>query len=160
MCLTNDIKMELDATDKKLLNLLQQDCKKTTKAYALELGLSTTAVFERIKRLERNAIITDYVGLVDKKKVQKSFTVYCHIKLVQHTKENVLRFEHQIQQLKEVQECQHISGDYDYIVLVNVANMQEYREFMVNKLTAIDQIGSTQSSFVINQVKKTTAVYI
>ncbi|NJB35782.1 MULTISPECIES: Lrp/AsnC family transcriptional regulator [Croceivirga] len=152
--------MELDATDKKLLNLLQQDCKKTTKAYALELGLSTTAVFERIKRLERNAIITDYVGLVDKKKVQKSFTVYCHIKLVQHTKENVLRFEHQIQQLQEVQECQHISGDYDYIVLVNVANMQEYREFMVNKLTAIDQIGSTQSSFVINQVKKTTAVYI
>ena len=152
--------MELDATDKKLLNLLQQDCKKTTKAYALELGLSTTAVFERIKRLERNAIITDYVGLVDKKKVQKSFTVYCHIKLVQHTKENVLRFEHQIQQLQEIQECQHISGDYDYIVLVNVANMQEYREFMVNKLTAIDQIGSTQSSFVINQVKKTTAVYI
>ncbi|TKD65923.1 MULTISPECIES: Lrp/AsnC family transcriptional regulator [Flavobacteriaceae] len=152
--------MELDATDKKLLNLLQQDCKKTTKAYALELGLSTTAVFERIKRLERNAIITDYVGLVDKKKVQKSFTVYCHIKLIQHTKENVLRFEHQIQQLQEVQECQHISGDYDYIVLVNVANMQEYREFMVNKLTAIDQIGSTQSSFVINQVKKTTAVYI
>ena len=152
--------MELDATDKKLLNLLQQDCKKTTKAYALELGLSTTAVFERIKRLERNSIITDYVGLVDKKKVQKSFTVYCHIKLVQHTKENVLRFEHQIQQLQEVQECQHISGDYDYIVLVNVANMQEYREFMVNKLTAIDQIGSTQSSFVINQVKKTTAVYI
>ena len=152
--------MELDATDKKLLNLLQQDCKKTTKAYALELGLSTTAVFERIKRLERNSIITDYVGLVDKKKVQKSFTVYCHIKLVQHTKENVLRFEHQIQQLQEIQECQHISGDYDYIVLVNVANMQEYREFMVNKLTAIDQIGSTQSSFVINQVKKTTAVYI
>lgn len=152
--------MELDATDKKLLNLLQHDCKKTTKAYALELGLSTTAVFERIKRLERNAIITDYVGLVDKKKVQKSFTVYCHIKLVQHTKENVLRFEHQIQQLQEIQECQHISGDYDYIVLVNVANMQEYREFMVNKLTAIDQIGSTQSSFVINQVKKTTAVYI
>jgi Lrp/AsnC family leucine-responsive transcriptional regulator len=152
--------MELDATDKKLLNLLQQDCKKTTKAYAVELGLSTTAVFERIKRLERNAIITSYVGLVDKKKVRKSFTVYCHIKLVQHTKENVLRFEHQIQQLIEVQECQHISGDYDYIVLVNVANMQEYREFMVNKLTAIDQIGSTQSSFVINQVKKTTAVYI
>lgn len=150
--------MELDALDKQLLNLLQDDCKRTTKAYASALGLSTTAVFERIRKLERQNVITNYVALVDKEAVRKSFTVFCHVKLIQHTKENVLRFERQVQQLEEVQECHHISGDYDYILRVNVADMVAYRQFMVNKLTAIDQIGSTQSSFGINEVKKTTAI--
>ena len=152
--------MELDATDTALLNLLQIDCKQTTKWYGLQLGLSTTAVFERIRKLERQGVITDYVALVDKVAVQKDFTVFCHVRLVQHTKENVLRFEKQVQQLKEVSECHHISGDHDYILIVNVKDMKAYREFMVNKLTAIDQIGSTQSSFVINTVNKTTAVLI
>ena len=148
----------MDPTDKRLLNLLQENCKRTTKAYASELGLSTTAIFERIRKLERDKVITRYVALVDKEAVKKSFTIFCHVKLVQHTKENVQRFERQVQKLEEVQECHHISGDYDYILKVHVEDMPAYREFMVNKLTAIDQIGSTQSSFGINEVKKTTAI--
>lgn len=148
----------MDEIDRRLLNLLQADCKRTTKAYASDLGLSTTAVFERIRKLEREKIISGYVALVNKEAVKKSFTVFCHVKLVQHTKENVIRFERQIQLLPEVQECHHVSGDYDYILRVQVADMKDYREFMVNKLTAIDQIGSTQSSFGINEVKKTTAL--
>ncbi len=152
--------MKLDAIDHQLLNLLQEDCKRTTKAYALELGLSTTAVFERIRKLEREGYIKQYVALVNNKLVNRSFTVFCHIRLIQHTKENVLRFERQVQKLPEVQECHHVSGDYDYILRVNVADMGAYREFMVNKLTAIDQIGSTQSSFGINEVKQTTAIVL
>lgn len=152
--------MILDTTDQKLLTLLQEDCKKTTKQYALSLGLSTTAVYERIKRLDREKVITNYVALVDKEKVNRNFTVLCHIKLIQHTKENVLRFEKQVQQLNEVAECIHVSGDYDYILTIHVKDMEAYREFMVHKLTAINQIGSTQSSFVINTVKKSTAVFI
>lgn len=149
----------MDALDKKLIGLLQADCKKTTKEYAHALGLSTTAVYERIKRLEREGVITNYVALVDKKKVGRDFTVLCHVRLIQHTKDNILRFEKQVQQLDEVSECHHVSGDYDYILTINVADMNAYRLFMVNKLTAIDQIGSTQSSFVINAIKKSTAVY-
>lgn len=152
--------MALDAIDRKLLNLLQENCKRTTKAYALELGLSTTAVFERIRKLEREQVISEYVVLVNKEAVSRSFVVFCHVKLVQHTKDNVLRFERQIQQLEEVQECHHISGDYDYILRIYVANMEAYREFMVNKLTAIDQIGSTQSSFGIREVKTSTAIIL
>ncbi|MEM8506719.1 MAG: Lrp/AsnC family transcriptional regulator [Bacteroidota bacterium] len=150
--------MHLDAIDRKLLNLLQSDCKKTTKWYALQLGLSTTAVFERIRKLERQGVITKYVALLDKPAIKKDFTVFCHIRLVQHTKENILRFERQVLQLREVLECHHISGDHDYILIISVEDMKAYREFMVNKLTAIDQIGSTQSSFVINTVHKSTAV--
>ncbi|MDC6364851.1 MULTISPECIES: Lrp/AsnC family transcriptional regulator [Flavobacteriaceae] len=152
--------MELDATDKKLVQLLQDDCKKTTKQYADSLQLSKTAVYERIRRLERNGVITKYVALVDKQKVERDFTVLCHIRLLQHTKENVLRFEREILKLDEVSDCFHVGGDYDYIIIVNVKNMKGYREFMVTKLTAISNIGNTHSSFVINEVKQSASVHI
>ncbi|TMM57089.1 Lrp/AsnC family transcriptional regulator [Maribacter algarum] len=152
--------MKLDGIDKKLLSLLQSDCKRTTAAYAKQLHLSTTAVYERIKRLEKNGVVASYVALIDKKKVDKAFTVLCHIKLIQHIKTNVLKFEQEVLQLDEVVECYHISGDYDYILKIHVRDMQAYRDFMVTKLTAISNIGSTQSSFAINEVKHTTAVPI
>lgn len=152
--------MKFDDIDVRLLGLLQLDSKKTTKEYAHELNLSVTAVYERIKRLEKTGCITKYVALVDKKKVNKSFVVLCHVKLVQHTKEFVTQFEREVLRLKEVVECYHISGDYDYILKIHVSDMEAYRDFMVAKLTAINHIGSTQSSFVITEVKHTTAIPI
>jgi len=150
--------MKLDDIDKKLLGFLQEDCKKTTKEYALKLGLSTTAVYERIKRLEKTGVIKKYVALVDKRTANKNFTVLCHVKLIQHIKEYVLQFEREVQQLQEVSECFHVSGDYDYILKIHVTDMVAYRDFMVTKLTALNNIGSTQSSFMISDVKNTTAV--
>lgn len=150
--------MKFDEIDLRLLQLLQEDSKRTTKEYANNLTLSVTAVYERIKRLEKSGVITKYVALVDKFKVNRSFVVLCHIKLVQHTKDNVLKFEKEVLQLQEVVECYHTSGDYDYILKIYVRDMQAYRDFMVTKLTALDHIGSTQSSFVINEVKHTTRI--
>lgn len=150
----------MDALDKQLIQLLQKDCKKTTKYYADQLQLSKTAVYERIRRLERTGIITDYVALVDKEKVQRDFSVLCQIRLVQHTKENVLKFEREVLKLEEVSECFHVGGDYDYILKINVKDMKNYREFMVTKLTAISNIGNTQSSFVISEVKNRPSVHI
>ena len=152
--------MKLDKTDKELLNLLQNDSKRTTKEFANELNLSTTAIYERIKRLERLGIITGYVALIDKTKVDRSFTVLCHVKLIQHIKDFVLQFEREVLKLKEVVECFHTSGDYDYILKIHVSDMQAYRDFMITKLTAIKHIGSTQSSFIINEVKNRTAILL
>ncbi len=150
--------LSLDNIDKKLLQLLQENSKRTTKAYANELDLSTTAVYERIRRLEREGIIAKYVTLLDKHKVDKAFVVLCHIKLLQHSKTLLVQFEKEILDLEEVVECYHISGDYDYILKIHVSDMDAYRDFMVSKLTAIPHIGSTQSSFVITEVKHTTAL--
>ena len=152
--------MHFDETDKKLLALLQSDSKKTTKQYALSLNLSVTAVYERIRKLEREGVITNYVALVDKKKLNRDFTALCQVRLTKHTKDNIIRFEKQVQQLDEIAECNHISGDYDYMLTINVSDMAAYREFMVHKLTAIQEIGSTQSYFVINPVKKSTAILL
>lgn len=150
--------MELDETDLALLRMLQANSKRTIKELAYRLGLSNTAVHERVKRLERKGIIAGYVVLLDKKKVNRAFTSFCHVKLSQHKKSYVERFERDVLQLEEVVECYHVSGDYDYILKIQLADMEAYREFMVTKLTALKNIGSTQSSFVISEVKFTTAL--
>lgn len=149
--------MTLDAIDKKLLKLLQEDSKRTTKEFSLKLDLSVTAVYERIKKLEREGIIKKYVALLDRNTIQKGFVVFCHLKLMQHTKEFISQFEKEVVQLNEVLECFHVSGDYDYILKICVENMEEYREFMVTKLTSLQHIGSTHSMFMIGEVKNTTA---
>ena len=147
----------MDAIDKKLLGLLQEDTKKTTKELSLILNLSVTAVYERIKKLEREGIIRNYVALLNRNKIEKAFVVFCHIKLIQHTKDVIHTFENEVVRLDEVSECFHVSGDYDYILKVSVKDMEEYREFMVTKLTVLQHIGSTHSSFMIGEVKNTTA---
>jgi Lrp/AsnC family leucine-responsive transcriptional regulator len=150
--------MKFDAIDIKILELLQLDAKQTNKELSGKLNLSVTAVYERIKKLEKEGIIKQYVALINKEKIGKAFVAFCHIKLVKHSQEYVVRFEKEVTQLDEVLECYHISGDYDYILKVHVEDMQSFREFMVNKLTKINHIGSTHSMFMISEVKHTTAL--
>ena len=82
--------------------------------------------------------------------------VFCQVKLNQHIKTQVISFEKEVGELEEVVSCYHLGGEYDYLLEICVRDMQEYREFMVAKLTAIQHIGSTHSAFVINTVKQTT----
>lgn len=150
--------MKLDSTDKNLLKLLQEDSKQTNKELSNKLDLSVTAIYERIKKLEKAGVIDRYVALINKEKINKGFVAFCHIKLVKHSQEYVMKFEKEVANLEEVLECYHISGDYDYLLKVLVEDMEAFREFMVNKLTNISHIGSTHSMFMINEVKHTTAI--
>ncbi len=152
--------MKLDSTDKKLLHYLQLDCKQTNKELSSKLNLSVTAVYERIKKLEREGIITKYVSVLNKEKVGLGFVVFCQIKLIQHSKEYLTKFELEVAKLEEVMECFHVSGEYDYLLKVLVKDMEHFRSFMVTKLTNIQHIGSTQSSFTISEVKSSTAINI
>jgi Lrp/AsnC family leucine-responsive transcriptional regulator len=151
--------MELDETDKKLLVFLQEDCKQTTKELSGKLGLSVTAIYERIK-LENAGVISKYVALLDRNKVKRNFIVLCHVKLTQHKKEFVLQFEKEVMNLQEVTECFHVSGDYDYILKIGVKDIEDYRNFMLTKLTTLQHIASTHSSFMISEVKNTTAIIL
>ncbi|MBT8288288.1 MAG: Lrp/AsnC family transcriptional regulator [Flavobacteriaceae bacterium] len=150
--------MSRDQLDNRLLNLLQSDSKMTNKELSVKLGLSVTAVYERVKKLEKAGVIRKYVAVLDKTKVDKSFVAFCHIKLIQHSQDFVVRFEREVSKLEEVMECYHISGDYDYLLKILVEDISAYRDFMVKKLTTIDHIGSTHSMFMINEVKHSTAI--
>ena len=152
--------MKLDALDLSILKLLQKNSKLTNKALSTHLSLSVTAVYERIKKLEKIGIIKGYVALLSKEKVEQSFVAFCHVKLIQHTQDNVKQFEKEVIKIDEVLECYHLSGDYDYLIKVHVKDMESYRKFMIEKLTNLNHIGSTHSMFMINEVKHTTALNI
>jgi len=150
--------MKLDAIDIEILTILQEDCKLTNKELSGKLNLSVTAVYERIKKLEREQYIKNYVALLDIEKLDRNFMVLCHVRLERHSREYWGKFEQDVLQLAEVTECLHISGDYDYILKVRVKDMAAFRDFLGEKLTTLDHIGSTHSTFVINEVKTTTAI--
>ncbi|ASK32455.1 AsnC family transcriptional regulator [Chryseobacterium sp. T16E-39] len=152
--------MSFDEIDKKLLLFLQEDSKQTTKELSYKLGLSVTAIYERIRKLENSGVISKYVALLDKNKIGRDFMVLCHVKLIQHKKEYVLQFEKEVMNLQEVTECFHVSGDYDYILKICVQDMTDYRNFMLTKLTTLQHIASTHSSFMISEVKNTTVVIL
>ncbi len=149
--------MKLDKTDQKLLNLLQQNARITTKKLAQELNLTITPVFERIKRLENQGFITRYVALASKEKLGKQLTAFCNVSLKEHTKEVIKNFERRIMMLPEVMECHHIAGLHDYMLKVVTEDMESYHNFIYDKLTAIDNIGNVRSSFVMKEIKYTTA---
>ncbi|MBC5862578.1 Lrp/AsnC family transcriptional regulator [Flavobacterium turcicum] len=152
--------MVLDVIDKKILELVQNDSKKTTKELSIKLNLSVTAVYERVRKLEREGIIEKYVAIVNKSKVEKGFLVFCHLKLIQHSREYIQIFEKEVAQLSEVVECYHVSGDYDYILKIVVKDMEAYRQFLINKLTSLSHIGSTHSTFMIDEIKNTTQIVL
>ena len=150
--------MKLDAIDVHLLTILQEDCKLTNKELSGRLNLSVTAVYERIKKLEREGLIKKYVALLDRTQLHRDFVVLCHVRLDRHSRAYWGKFEEDVLQLDEVTECLHVSGDYDYILKVRVKDMSAFRDFLGEKLTTLDHIGSTHSTFVINEVKSTTAI--
>ena len=152
--------MHLDTIDKQLIQLLQQDSKATTKLLSLKLNLSPTAVYERIKKLEKSGVVEKYVAVINKEKVDRGFVVLCHIKLIQHSNEYITKFEYDVVQLEEVLECFNVSGDYDYILKVVVKNMKAYRAFINTKLTKLKYIGSTHSTFIISELKNSTDIIL
>ena len=150
----------LDDTDIKLLELLQENSKFTTKELAAKVNLSATPVFERIRRLEANGYIRKYTAILEPEKIQNGFSVYCNIRLKKHSKEYILNFTAAIKNIKEITECYNVSGDYDFMLKIYVQNMEHYQLFVQEKLGVIESIGSLHSIFVLKEVKHTFSLPI
>lgn len=149
---------KLDKTDVQILSFLQKDSKLTNKEIAAQLNLTTTPVYERIKKMEREGVIDKYVALINPLKVGLQLTAFCNVSLKEHSKDYIEKFEHDISQFSEVSECYHIAGMYDYLLRVVVADMSAYQNFIINKLATLENIGQVQSSFVMTKIKASTAI--
>jgi len=149
--------MTLDENDKKILAYLQEDAKLTTKQLAYYLNLTVTPVFERVKKLEKAGYIQKYVALADKKKLGKQLTVFCHVSLKDHDKKMIHHFEQQVIRIPEIMECHNIAGEFDYMLKIVTDDMETYHRFIYNKLAAIENIANMNSSFVMNELKYSTA---
>ena len=109
----------LDETDIRILRCLQQNARLTIKEIASEVMLSTTPVFERIKRMEREGYIKRYATILDAEKLHKGFIVFCSVKLKPLNKQVAQEFCETIRGISEVTECYNISGRYDYLLNPN-----------------------------------------
>ena len=146
-----DMTTTLDAIDLKILRLLQEDARLTTKELAGRVNLSTTPVFERLKRLEREGFIKKYVAVLDAEKLDLGFEM---------TRDVAREFTRVIRDIPQVAECYNISGEYDYLLKIRARNMKDYNDFIINVLGTIDAIGSIQSSFVMDEIKHSYGLYL
>jgi Lrp/AsnC family leucine-responsive transcriptional regulator len=150
---------KLDDIDLKILRILQKDSKKTTKEVAEMLNLSASPVYERTRRLEKKGYIKKYVALLDKKLINKPITAICMVSLRYHNEGFIEKFERQIKELKEVQECYHMAGKVDFFLKINLGGLDQYHEFVRLKLSKIENIGVLESYFVLKEMYTTTEFY-
>lgn len=151
----SSVPAKLDQKDILILKLLQENARATVKEIADKIHLSTTPVYERIKRMEEAGVIKQYATLVDHSKVKKGLIVICYVSLKQHNKTAGAKFIKAINDMSEVLECYIISGEFDFMLKVVAENMNAYYDFHVNKLSELDNIANVQSVFVMGVVKQT-----
>lgn len=151
---------KLDKVDLQILRTLQENARLTTKELAAQVSLSSTPVFERLKRLEREGYIKKYIAVLDADKLNQGFVVFCNVKLRRMNKDIAMEFTRIIQNSPEVTECYNISGSYDYLLKIHVPNMKYYQEFIINVLGTIDSLGSLESMFVMDEVKHDYGLHI
>ena len=143
----------LDSIDQQIITLLQSNGKMNNKEVANKIGLSVTPTFERIKRLERIGVIQGYTALINRKAIGKDLKVVCQVSLKSHEKDGIDVFENAIKELKEVSHAYHVAGATDYMLTIEVANMEVYQDFLKNQLARIPHIGQVNSSFVMSELK-------
>ena len=150
----------LDEIDLQILRTLQRNAKLTTKELAEAVHLTPTPVFERQKRLERRDYIRKYVAILNPEKLGQNLLVFVKVKLKQINHEIANAFERRIMRIPEVIECYNTSGQYDYLLKVRARDMQQYQEFVLNKLGEVENLASLESMFVMSEVKQSFGINI
>ncbi|MCC3860514.1 Lrp/AsnC family transcriptional regulator [Pseudemcibacter aquimaris] len=150
--------IELNDTDKKILNLIQSDATITNAEIAERIGLSAAPCWRRIKRLEERGIISRRVGILDTKALGLNIIAFANVKL-SHVQEDALEeFEAAVTKFDEVTECYTISGSMDFLIRIVTENMQSYEIFLRKKLLRLPMVSEVNTNFAVTQVKYTTAV--
>ena len=149
---------ELDAIDRKILSLLQQDSRLTMQEISEKVGLSPSPCHRRIKMLEERGIITRYGVTIDQRAVGLPVSVFVSIKLARQQEEDLERFAKAVDAWSEVMECYLMTGPRDYLLRVVVPDLIAYENFIKQKLTRLDGLASIESSFALDQIKYSVAL--
>ncbi len=150
----------LDAIDRKILALLQQDGRMSLADLAGKVGLSTSPCLRRVRIMEKAGIISRYVAVLSQQAVGLPVSVFISIKLESQREDALNKFAKAIARWPEVLECYLMTGPRDYLLRVVVADLAAYEQFLKQKLTRLDGIASIESSFALEQVKYTNVLPI
>ncbi len=148
----------LDTIDTQILAILQKNSNRTTKSIAKELGMTTSPIFERIKKLEKEGYIKKYVAVLNNKKIGLKLTVFIGITLQGHTRSYLEKFVKEINNFPEVVECHRVSGNFDYLLKLVVEDIEAYETFIISKLTLLHYLGNIQSLIALSTGKDTNEI--
>ena len=137
----------------QILRTLQENARLTIKELAARVSLSSTPVFERLKRLEAGGYIKKYIAVLDAEKLNRGFVVFCHVKMDRLNREIAQEFSRIVRDIPEVTECYNISGSFDYLLKIHAPDMKYYQKFVLNVLGTIEHLASLESVFVMDEVK-------
>lgn len=143
----------MDAKDRQIIRALQRNGRATNLDIAAEVNLSPSPCLRRIRLLEESGAIQGYRAVVDQRAYGLPVTVFIRIRLEGHSGETVKHFETRIRALDEVLECHLMTGPADYLLRVVVAGLDDYEDFIRNRIHTIGGIASIDSSFVYGTVK-------
>lgn len=146
--------MNIDETDLNILKELIQDSRLSVRELSARVHRSSTPVFERLRRLENEKIIKQYTIVVDEDAIGRGFTVFCNVSLKQISSEIHQEFAEAVAGMSEVVECYNVSGDFDYMLKVQVPDMKTYRKFVTDKLGRLMVLDSVQSVFAMEEIKR------
>lgn len=149
---------EIDSIDGVILQQLQSNAKMDVRKIASMVNMTKTPVYERIKKLEQNGVISKYVAIVNRKKVKSSMVVFCFVSLEVQKIEKIEQFRQAISKMTEVMECYLMGGANDFLLKVIVSDLDAYHHFSSGKLAGLPNVSQIQSSFVLDEVKYSTVL--
>jgi Lrp/AsnC family transcriptional regulator, leucine-responsive regulatory protein len=146
--------MKLDKIDFSILRILQERGRVTNAQLATEVGLSPAPTLERVRKLETTGLIESYHALVNANKLGLNIIVFIEVRLNYHSHFKIEQFIETIQQLPEIVEAYHITGDGDFLLKMYTPSISDYQAFIVEKLSKIEGVGHIQSKVVMAEIKK------
>lgn len=144
---------QLDSIDRGILKILEKDAKTVAKSIAEQLNLTKTPIYERIKRLEKEGYIKNYVAVLDTDKIEGSITVFSFVSLDAQKGSLMDDFLHRVQLFNEVTECYVVGGEFDFLLKITVKNLDAYYDFAKTWIATLPNIGAVKSAFVLNEAK-------
>jgi|APSaa5957512535_1039671.scaffolds.fasta_scaffold151937_2 DNA-binding Lrp family transcriptional regulator len=148
----------IDKTDRRILEILQQDCSLSNAELAEQVNLSSSSCHRRVRLLEQSGLISRYVTLLSHEALGLTLTVFIEVALNKKDKATRDSFMDRIRTWPEVQECHFISGEYDNLLKIVLEDIVAYRLFVLDKLLAIPEVEKTRSAISLGQWKSTTAL--
>ena len=150
--------MNLSASDRKLLEALQENVNLSQIDLAERSGLSRTSVWRRVRELEEAGVIESRVALLNPKALGLQIHVLLSVSMVEHSDKVRQSFEKHVEDLPGVMECFSVSGERDYVLQIISRDMESYNEFLNTKILHHSSVRSAASSFALRRVKYTTAL--
>jgi DNA-binding Lrp family transcriptional regulator len=154
------MKAKFDSIDLKILEILQNNSNITNAQLAQEIGLSPAPTLERVKKLENSGVIKSYHAVINHASVGLGVSTFVQVSLKGHNKENIEKFVSAIADIKEIVECNHVTGQADFILRIVCSDIPAYQRLMLEKVSNIEVVDGMQSMVILSTLKESKVIPI